>query len=973
MFGEREELIGRQAELSALARTLEALRRGSGSAVEIVGEFGIGKTRLLRELCDRGDDAGLLVLSGRATEFESQQPLAPFVDAMDEYLGSLEGRLSERLGEDRAGELAAVFPSVTGLDASAGIQQERYRLHYAVRGVLELLAEERPVLLTLDDVHWADEASAELISYLLRRPPDAPVLLALAYRTRRSPQRLESVLQSAARENRALHVELGPLTREDVDVLLGEAVSSDRKQALYEDSGGNPFFLDQLLRSPSPRAPSSGSQEPGSVGDVPSAVVDALSRELERLGARERGLLEGAAVVGEQFHLDLAGEAADLHESEAIAAIDQLVDVGVLQTTEVPRRFRFRHPIVRRAVYESTRVGWRLDAHARVAARLGASGAPLSTQAHHVERCARAGDERAIALLTRAAHAATARAPATAVRWFAAALRLLPEQDPDGQRRVELLLAMAAVLASIGRLMASSAALHEALDLLSPDSAPVHETTLVMCAKIDHQLGRHQEARNRLLQALSMIPDERSPEAITIRVELACDCFFTGDLPRMRTFAREAIAGATLCGEGSATAVAAAVAVAADCISGAAHEPERRMAQAAEGIDRLEDVDLSAHLYSLACFAWCEVILDEFERASRHLDRGLAMARATGQGYLIGLLTFGRAAAAVGTGRLSAGMEWAEEAIEMSLLAENGVFLAGALGLRCWAATLAGPLSDAIAFGEQAVEAAGDQNDSFSGLARCYIGEAWLEAGEPARCREALLRAGGGPELPAIEPIFRARWFEVLVRAELAIGGVEAADAWAARAEAIAAALPVPGRLAEALRARAAVLFAQGDPAGAGAAALAAAEHAHTSGAQITEARCRMVAGAAFVACGEQQRGVLELEHAERDLSACGAMHLRDHAAHELRQLGRRVARSGRRRGEDGLEALTTRQLEIAELVCEGKTNRQIANALFLSEKTIETHMGNIFTELGVRSRAGLATLVERERGHLPGSAVPAS
>ena len=152
----------------------------------------------------------------------------------------------------------------------------------------------------------------------------------------------------------------------------------------------------------------------------------------------------------------------------ALAALDELVATDLLSATDVARRYRFRHPIVRRAVYESAGEGWRLGAHARAAAELERRGGSLAARAHHVERCAVMGDEAAGALLVAAGHEAAARAPAGAIRWFDAALRLMPDRGGD---RLSLLVPLATALAATGQLERALATLLDALALVPPELA----------------------------------------------------------------------------------------------------------------------------------------------------------------------------------------------------------------------------------------------------------------------------------------------------------------------------------------------------------------------------------------------------------------------------------------------------------------------------------------------------------------------
>ncbi len=165
MISDTGPLVGRRSELDQLDAALEALRAGAPSCLAVEGEPGIGKTRLLGELARRAEAAGCLVLSGAAAEFERELPYDVWVDALDPYVAAQE------LDADLSA-LGAVLPSLQDPGESSG--DERHRTHRAVRRLLELLAEDEPLVLVLDDLHWSDGASIQLIGSLLRRPPAAP-------------------------------------------------------------------------------------------------------------------------------------------------------------------------------------------------------------------------------------------------------------------------------------------------------------------------------------------------------------------------------------------------------------------------------------------------------------------------------------------------------------------------------------------------------------------------------------------------------------------------------------------------------------------------------------------------------------------------------------------------------------------------------------------------------------------------------
>src|SRR3954447_24832170 len=244
-----DQLVGRAREWALLELALDDLGAGSCRMLQIAGEPGIGKTRLLRALHASAREHGHLVLDGRGAEFETNVAFRMVVDALDDYLGSLDPEpLVLAVGAEHAAELAAVFPSLTALgrDEPRRLEAERFKAHFAVRRLLEYLAADRPVVLTLDDVQWADPASVELLALLLRRPPRAPVLLAFAHRPHETPASLARSLDRADRERFGARIELGPLTAAEGAELLGEALGESARAILLRESGGHPFYLEQL-------------------------------------------------------------------------------------------------------------------------------------------------------------------------------------------------------------------------------------------------------------------------------------------------------------------------------------------------------------------------------------------------------------------------------------------------------------------------------------------------------------------------------------------------------------------------------------------------------------------------------------------------------------------------------------------------------------------------------------------------------
>src|SRR3954453_22545998 len=252
-------LVGQAVEGQRLDHALDQLLdTRAPSIVEVVGEPGIGKSTLLGVLARTAAERGAQVFTGRATEFAGAGPFAMFVDAFDPFLAGLERRHVARLLDEEGADLPTIFPALAerGRGHSAPADGERFRRHRAVRSLLERVATQKPAVLILDDVHWADPASAELVAALLRNPPDAPGMMALGYRPAQTPPRLAAELEAAARHGLIERVDVAPLSLEEAGALLGAKAGSAEGAAIYTASGGNPFYLQELARADSrARAP----------------------------------------------------------------------------------------------------------------------------------------------------------------------------------------------------------------------------------------------------------------------------------------------------------------------------------------------------------------------------------------------------------------------------------------------------------------------------------------------------------------------------------------------------------------------------------------------------------------------------------------------------------------------------------------------------------------------------------------------
>ena len=961
--GSSDGLVGRDAELDFLTRRLDALDVGEGGAVYITGAPGIGKTALIAGTLARAAERGYRTLSGRAAEFERDLPFGVVADALGAHVASL-GR--ERLGlpDHELALVATALPSLAPTEAERAVAAQpdaRHRLLRTLRELLGRLADEGPLAVALDDLHWADSASVDFVCHSLHRGLDGPLLLLLASRPAQSASRLLTALEEAERHDLASRMELAPLSAAEAAELLREGIEAAQRDVLYRESGGNPFYLEQLAAAA--RRGSVPLAEAESIGPgVPAAVGAAIRGEIDALSPLAQTVVRAATLLLEPFEPDLVAEAAELDESEALEAFDELVEKDLIRPADRPSGFRFRHPIVRRAVYEGAGAGWRLVGHARVAAALEARGASPSMRAHHIERSAQTGDVAAIDVLTRAGQDAAPRAPASAARWFGAALRLIPP-GTEVERSLELMVQRAAALGIAGRMEESRDALRSFLRVSSRDPGGLRLQAAVLAAILDELLGSQEEGRALLLGELAALADRSSPEAAELMREVAFTCFVDGDWPAVSKWARASLEadcqGMVRVGALSALALGeyglGRVDAARGCIS-----------QAAELFDRLTDEQVAAHQPGIAIWlGWAEAGVERFDKAIEHLRRGTEISRANGQRHLtVGLLAV-EGLALASQGRIKDLAAVADSAVEAALLSESSLFLSWAMTLKCTLATRRGDLYAAVRFGERAMSAGRAGHTPLSGIARVQLAEALLEIGEPARCRDLLVDRKGQPD-PTPFPQYVSLCYELLSRAEAALGNTVLAAEHAERAAEVAARLGLRISFAQAQRARASVSLERGDPNEAVAQALAAAAATDEAGAAVDSGRSRILAGRAMAAAGERQAAVGELQQAHEELSTCGAFRYSDEAAYELRQLGCVVRHTGEGADDSPVGGLTGRELEVMELVAAGDTNREVAEKLYLSVRTVDRHLSRIFEKLGVSSRAAAASQYERARADQP-------
>ncbi|GGV49269.1 hypothetical protein GCM10010495_78770 [Kitasatospora herbaricolor] len=449
----------RQTENRQLLAVLDDVADGRASAVELAGDPGSGKTRLLAGLAETAAGRGFTVLRGLADPAEQDLPGSLFIQVLRGWLG-----LADRAGL-REELLAVIRRIAASVDDAAGCPTPE-----RLRALLEQHTC-RGLLIVLDDVHAADPASLALLDRLVRWPVNAPLALVVSYRPRQAPERLRATLARGSQLGTVRRTELAPLGLTQAADLLDLNATDPRLRILHRDAQGNPLYLQALARI----CPSRQVGRPdGLLADLrglpsdaglPDVLARHLVTELSALDPKQQTVLAAASVLGDDIDAGTVAAVARLPEPEVCRLLDGLRRVDLLRPLSGTPRSVFRHPLVRWLVYDGTDACWREDAHRRAIAVLAARGAPVERRALHTERATPGRDPQDAAVLTAAARAALRGGDiALAGHWLSTALaavdRAGPETDPGHRVARELLDTAAEVAARTGSraLLAETAA-----------------------------------------------------------------------------------------------------------------------------------------------------------------------------------------------------------------------------------------------------------------------------------------------------------------------------------------------------------------------------------------------------------------------------------------------------------------------------------------------------------------------------------
>jgi DNA-binding CsgD family transcriptional regulator len=991
-------LVARDRELDRLRAVFEQAAGGTATAVLISGDAGVGKTRLTDELAVLARDKGAEVFTGRCLDAgETGLPYLPFAEAMSQVpdreqavlahpaLGRLFPDVTMPAGERRESSLASITAVVPGVGARVGNRPEQdigqLQLFDAVHALLTIVAATRPVVLILEDLHWADSSTRRLLSFLVARLRGQRIMIVGTYRGddlhRRHP--LRPLLAELVRQPALERMDLTPFNTADsrvfVAALADDALPDDLVREVAGRSEGNAFFAEELLAAYTEDGES-----------LPSTLVDVLLSRVERLSEAAQHVVRVASVSGRRVpHADLVA-VSELSESELEEALREAVQHHVLvakqhQWMDV---YAFRHALSREAVYGDLLPGERVRLHAAYARHLansqgqrGAAGALAhhSMESHQLPQALSAS-------IVAAKEANGAGAPAEALEHFELALKLwdavAPADRPAGVLEVKLVRMASFAAGSSGEPERAVSFARSAVKLAdeSGDREMAAATRRRLASTLFVVEGREEEARRVIEKAWEIAEDLPADcEKAWVLAVYALILRSMGEPDEARKFAELAVGEARACDETGVIADALITLAALDEQRGLIEEGRVRLREAIQ-LARDDDT-LSVELRARHYLAISLYEQGELGDAVRVIDEGIERARSTGLTWS----TYGFELRAMKVIARYARGDWdeSEAAAEppgmrvsstvSARLAAVGSFVVVSRGRLAEAARLSAELRsewhrDFQLFASMSVagaELALWQGRPEEGAKLVREALEWAErvGGQWVLVNIRLSALGAGLYAELAERATRRKdESERSAAVEEGARLVELARATAKFGKPRTGTLGPEGRAwlarAEAEQSR---LHGASDPA-----LWEAAVEGFGYGAVYEQAMCRWRFGEALLGAERRDEATTVLRAADEVAARLDAR--------PLREALRKLARRGRIALADGVtpretvDPFTPRERSVLKLVALGRTNRQVGDELFISEKTVSVHLSRIMAKLGANRRAE-AVAIAYDRGLL--------
>lgn len=889
------ELLERGPLLAEIERRIGDLDAGRGGGLFVVGEGGLGKTALL-EASRRGAGERRLV-EARADAIAATLPFGLAADLLSDL--GVDLAAAGRHGTDPRG--AALLAGLRAVEEAAATG---------------------PLILLADDLHWADADSLALLALICHRVARRPVLLLAALRP--WPPAALDLVRSLAAAGDANELRLAPLSAAAAHQLMlrggGPELDPGTESRIAQLAAGNPLLLEQALAAV-------GAGQLPAPGATPQRLLVSRFAGVSEAALR---LARCAAVFGGSFRPALAAELAGLEAADADTALEALGRAGLVSSSATGAGFV--HPLFQQELYDDIDPGLRARLHGRAFRLLSERGLDSAEAAVHAARADLHGDPEAIATLDRAGSAALAAgAPATARLHLEAAVRIAGDAAPPAMRR-----RLAEALLLDG---AAGEALARGTELLR--GADVAEGIEVrrLTGRAAFACGRLGEAAASYAAALDDCRRSGSPLGLEVALEHSTVALFAGGPAAALPLA----AAARDAGDPSADPEPAAAADLAWSLDAVLCGDPAALAPGLAAAGLLIDRRCTDRAASIAFAAQAAGILESFEEAERIFAVAAGWASAAADPSIIALVASTRALTVLRRGRIGEARSLVAEALAIADLAPGAWPFAAAVD-----AVVAEAEGQPALHAAAAAQAAGERRE--------WLPLLWFDllamradraAGHGARAAETAARLEKETErLGIAEPCF-VPWRLEAVLAAAAAGGLDVARRLLGGLEGQAEAVPCSWPRIAARSAAAAIAEIEGDAAAAEQHHAAATELAEASPLPLEAVRTLLDQGAWQRRSGRIQEARRSLGEAARRAQELGAGGLAAGATQELHLAG------GRRRRRESLE-LTPAEARVAELAADGLSNAEIAARLFLSPKTVDTHLQHVYAKLGINSRREL-------------------
>ena len=931
-------LVGRDAELELLAAAAAAARTGLGRIVLISGEPGIGKTAMLSALVDFAADGGARIASGAAEELETRVPFAAISNCLRLTGASTDPRVAEIAGlmRDSSRPAGGSFPAADG----------EFLVTEAILGLVDGWCGAGPVVLALDDLQWADQASLLVLHRLGRVAGQLPLLLAGTCRSGAGGADLEPLIRSWEARG-AGKLALGPLDEASVVRLTGQVTGTEVGAGLLAAitaAGGNPLYVIELARAQSALA-ADPRPAPAAAG-VPESLIEVVTRRLSGLSGQARQVLQVAAVLGPSFTVAELAAVLGTPALELLGVIQEAAAAGVLVADS--DRLAFRHEVIRQALRESLPASARNALHLQAGQALAAAGAPVERAAQHL-LAGTTLDGATLEWLVKSASRLSLRAPDLAADLLS---RVCDSDDLPGDLAGQLRVALANALLRAGRFAQAEAAAAQAL-AAGPDAKVAGQLRWVVAQSCLNQ-GRAEAALTEAQRALADGSLSRAERARFHGLAAQCLHFLSTHGPGAAMRESEAARDASLAsGDAHAMAYGLQAVAGAWRWQGRFAEALDVAGEAVAAMDRagsISDSQLDPQLIRANC-------LFDLDRVAEAQQAYVADLHYAERGLGTFFLCFHHLSVArmlFLTGR------WDDALAEISSAREAPDHLRLTVHLDGLAAVIAvhrqhrsemARLRDALdrplatgparhtyddrSWGRGLVaQADGDSAAAFS-----LLSDAWEQcaAGGREYCGHFLL-----PDLAALAGSVGEQENVRRAVAQLKRYCADRHGPAMHRSADLAAAI-LDGDAGQLLK---------------------VADAYATAGRPLLEAQAREHAADILAAQGREQQARLQLDSAQQGYTRLEASWDAARADARLRARGiRRGVHGSRRRPKSGWAALTDTEQAVATLLAEGLSNPDIADRMFISRRTVQFHVSNILGKLGLSSRVELAALVVRRAG----------